>query len=296
VNYLKKTIGDFIDDDCTTQAAALAYYTLFALPPLLLVIISMVGLFFGRQAAEGKIQGQIQGLLGPEAAAQAETMVQKANEPHSAGVAGAALGSLALLFGATGAFVQLQTSLDRIWRVKPDPAKGGIRNLITQRIFSFGTVVAMGLLLLVSLAVSTVIEAVGSTHGAGISKGSLLVMESAGSFLIIWGLFATVFKLLPDAHIQWRQVWVGALVTAALFTVGKYLISSYLGKTAMASAYGQAGSLVLIVLWIYYSSIIVLLGAEFTRVWTEAHGDPVEPKEGAVRYAPRQKLRPARAA
>ncbi|HLG99932.1 MAG TPA: YihY/virulence factor BrkB family protein [Bryobacteraceae bacterium] len=287
MRYLKQTISDFVDDNGQTQAAALAYFSLFALPPLLLLVISIAGLAFGREAAQGKVQAQIQGLIGSGAASQISTMVAKAGQHSSTGAVATGLGLLALIFGATSAFSQLQQSLNTIWRVKPDPKASGIKNFVVGRIFSFGMVVAIGFLLLVSLVIDTILTGFGGMIKgwlpAGFSEALLHGITFLVSFIVISIMFAAIFKVLPDAAIEWRQVSVGAIATAALFTVGKFLIGFYLGRSGTASMYGAAGSLVLIVLWLYYSSIIVLVGAEFTRVWSESHGKVIEPKKGAVR-------------
>lgn len=286
MHLLKQTISDFIDDDCMTQAAALAYFTLFALPPLLLVVISIVGLALGHDAAQGKIQAEIQGLIGPSAAQQIGTMIQKAGRQTSSGTVGTVLGILALLFGATSAFVQLQTSLNTIWHVKPDPAAGGVKVFIVERLLSFGMVVSVGFLLLVSLAVSAALDAMGGIVAqwlpSELSRALLIAAGFAVSFAVISALFAAIFKILPDAKLNWKQIWTGGIGTAFLFNVGKYLIGLYLGKSGAAGYYGEAGSLILVVLWIYYSSLIVLLGAEFTKVWSLRHGRATQPKKGAI--------------
>jgi membrane protein len=289
-----------MDDDCMTMAAALAYYTTFSIAPLLLIIISIVGLVFGRQAVQHEIQGQIQGLIGPGPASQVGAMVQNAGRHSSTGILGAALGILALLFGATGALTQLQSSLDKIWHVKPDPRVGGVKNFVGQRILSLGMILAIAFLLLVSLAVSAGLSAFGSYAASVLPhafSGPLLrAIGFIVSLAIIAALFAAMFKFLPDAKIWWTDVWIGAAMTSLLFTIGKFLIGIYLGHSGTASTYGAAGSLVLIVLWIYYSSMIFLYGAEFTAVWSEAHSGAVQPKKGAVRVTTEEKLEPHRAA
>lgn len=279
----KKAIGRFMDDDCTTMAAALAYYTTFSIAPLLLIVISIVGLIFGHDAVQHQITAQVEGLIGHGAASQVGAMVQNAGQHNSTGVLGAALGLLALLFGATGAFTQLQSSFNRIWRVKPDPKAGGVKNFLGQRILSLGMILAIAFLLIVSLAVSAALSAFGSVISGYLPKGFseplLQLLAQLGSLVVIGLLFGAMFQVLPDAKIRWRDAITGATVTAILFMVGKYLIGLYLGHSSTASAYGAAGSLVLIVLWIYYSSLILLLGAEFTAVRT---GD-VQPKPGAIK-------------
>ena len=286
MNTLKKTVVDFIDDNCTTMAAALAYYTLFALPSLLLVVISAAGLVFGRQEVENKIQSEIETLVGKGAGTQVGAMVQHAAGSSST-IIGTALGLLALAYSATTSFAQLQTALNTIWRVEPDPNKSGIINFFKTRLLSFFLVVGIAILFLAFLAVGAAISAAGKTATdwlpSGISQAAWYGIEAAVSFIVFAFLFAALFKMLPDADLSWKQVRAGAIATALLFTVGKFLIGLYLGHTGAASAYGAAGSLVLVVLWVYYSSMIVLLGAEFTRAWSEAHREVIQPERGAIR-------------
>jgi membrane protein len=285
--YLKRIIREFIDDDCSTKAAALAYFITFSLAPLLLIVIAVVGLVVGRQEVQGRLQEQIQNLVGSGAASQIQTMIQTASEHRQAGITGAIVGFLTLLLGATTVFVQLQAALNGVWHVKPDPRASSIRNLITQRLLSFAMIIGIAFLLLVSLVVSATIAALGGMFKSMLpddfSAPLLGAIDWTVSFVIVTILFAAVFKVLPDVVVEWRQVWAGATLTALLFTFGKTLIGLYLGKSGVASAYGAAGSLVILVFWIYYSSMIVLFGAEFTKVWAEAHGSRTEPKKGAIR-------------
>jgi membrane protein len=297
---ISKAVTHFMDDDCTTMAAALAYYTTFAIAPLLLIIISIVGLVFGRDVVENEIQTQIQGLIGEGAATQVGTMVENAGQHSSTGVPGAVIGIIALAAGATGAFTQLQSSLNRVWHVKPDPRAGGVKNFIGSRILSLGMTLGVAFLLLVSLAVSAALSAFGHFASGflphGFSASALQAIGFVVSLVIVAVLFAAMFKVLPDAEIAWRDVWTGAGITAVLFTIGKFLIGMYLGHSGIASAYGAAGSFVLIVLWIYYSSLICLFGAEFTAVWASAHSGEAQPKPGAVRVEYEEQIRPIRAA
>jgi membrane protein len=297
---LSGAVSHFIDDDCTTMGAALAYYTTFSIAPLLLIVISIVGLIFGRAAAQGEIQGQIQGLIGSGAATQVSSMIKNAGDHSSTGIFGAALGMLALLAGATGAFAQLQSSLNRIWHVKPDPHAGGVKNFIGQRVLSLGMILAIAFLLLVSLAVSAALSAFGTFVSGflpqGFSAPLLSAIEFVVSLVIIAALFAAIFKVLPDAQIEWGDVAIGAAATAILFTAGKFGIGMYLGHSGTANAYGAAGSFVLIVLWIYYSSLILLLGAELTAAWAGVHAGIVRPKSGAVRVEMEEHVKPQQAA
>jgi membrane protein len=294
--YLSGTFNRFLDDDCTTMAAAIAYYTTFSVAPLLLIVVSVVGLIFGRAAVEHQIETQIAGLVGSGTAKQVAAMVESAGRHNSTGIPAAVLGLAALLLGATGAFAQLQSSLNTIWRVRPDPRVGGVKNFLLQRVLSFGMIMAIAFLLLVSLAVTAAIAAFGdflsSFLPAGFSGELLQLIGFLVSFATITALFATIYKLLPDAVIRWREVWFGAGITSLLFTIGKSLIGAYLGRSGASNAYGAAGSLVLLVLWIYYSSIVFLIGAEFTEVWAETHAGPAHPKPGAVCAVVQKNIQP----
>jgi membrane protein len=285
--YLKRVFQLFSDDDCLTTSAAIAYYTVFSLPPLLLLVIGVAGLVFGREVVQQQLQQQIAGLIGADAAGQVGAMVEAAGRNRSSGMIGAVAGGIVLLFGATGAMAALQDALNKTWHVKPDPNAAFVRTFIGKRVLSFLMILGIGFLLLVSLAVSAGLAAFGTWVGAMLPEavsGTLLqIVWVLLSLAVITVLFAAMFKFLPDAAIQWRDVWVGAALTSVLFTGGKSLIGIYLGRSGAASAYGAAGSLVLIVLWIYYASIILLIGAELTKVWSSAHGRPIRPEPGAVR-------------
>jgi len=287
VGLLKGTVQSFIDDDCMTMGAALAYYTVFSLAPLMLMVISIAGLALGREAVQHSLVTQIGSLIGPEAAREVQTMLTHATQDTSGGIIGTVVGIVALLAGATGTFASLQDALNRLWRVKPDPNAGGIKAFIGKRLMSFGMILGVAFLLLVSLAVSAALSSFGSWAGgvlpSSLSGGFLKVLNIVVSFLVITLLFGTIFKFLPDAKIEWKGVWPGAAVTSILFTAGKTAIGLYLAKSATASAYGAAGSFVLIIVWLYYASLILLLGAEFTRLWMTSTGDDAPPEPGAVR-------------
>ncbi len=293
--YFKAAFKGFNDDDCMTQGAAIAYYTVFSLPSLLLIIVAVVGLFLGREAVQGQLQQQIQGLIGQGAGSQVQAMVSHANQHHGGGIVSTVIGIIALLFGASGAFIALQQALNRAWQVKPDPNRSTVKDFLSKRLLSIAMILGIGFLLLVSLALSAAVSALGAWAGAILPKaltGPLLrVLTAAVSFVVTFVLFGAIFKVLPDVQIRWKDVWVGAVITAALFTVGKEAIGYYVGKSGTASAYGAAGSLMVIVLWIYYASLIVLFGAEFTQVWAEAHGHALQPDKGAMRVV--QEERPA---
>jgi membrane protein len=286
-SLLKDSGRDFVEDDCSTQAAALSYYTVFSLPPLLLLLLMLVGALVDRRKVEGAIQTQINSLMGSGAAEQIRTILQFAHRPGSGGIIATVVGLVTLLLGAAGAFGQLQAALNRAWEVVPDPQQGGLKAFLIKRVFSFGMVLSVAFLLLVSLVLSAALSGLGDRLGdmlpEGLSSTLLQVLNQVLSFVVITALFAAIFKVLPDATAAWRDVWVGAAVTALLFVLGKYLIGLYLGRSNPGEAFGAAGSLALILVWIYYSSMILLFGAEFTQAWAEKRGSGVAPEKGAVR-------------
>ena len=283
----RQTVRDFIEDDCPTMAAALAYYTVFSLAPLLLIVISLAGLIFGPQQVQAAITQQVQSAIGQEGAKQVATMISGAGRQSSTGWLGAIFGFAALILGATTAFVQLQAALNRAWEVKPDPAASGAKSFLGKRLLSFGMVLTLAFLLLVSLILSAAVSMAGHWLQQFLPSWiSSWMLEGANSLLslaVIAVLFAAIFRYLPDARVEWRDVRAGAILTAVLFVIGKFALGYYLGKSSAASGYGAAGSLVLILLWTYYSSMILLLGAEFTQSWAQAKGRSIEPEAGAVR-------------
>lgn len=284
---LQQTFKEFSDDNCSRMAAALAYYTIFSLPPLLVLIISVVGIFVDPADVQGEIEAQIQRLIGTEGATQVQDMIVAANEKTQGNVWGWLLGTAALIFGATGAFMQLQGALNTAWQVQPKPDNAGLLRMIMKRLLSFGMVLGIAFLLLVSLVLSAALAAFGGFLAnllpGGVSQGILVALNVGITLVIIAFLFAAIFKILPDARITWRDVGVGATVTALLFVLGKFAIGFYLGTSDVGSTYGAAGSLALILTWIYYSAMILLLGAEFTQVWTCRYGTRIQPAEDAVR-------------
>jgi membrane protein len=286
MQFLKRIFSEFIDDDCPAMAAALAYYTVFSLAPLLVVIVAVAGFIFGEQTVRAAIQEQIHTIIGGGAAQQVDTMVLHANQRSSSSLIGTVIGIVVLLFGATTAFAQLQSALNKAWEVMPDPAQGGLWNFFSKRVMSLGMVLGIAFLLLVSLTLSAALSAAGGMIAEmipGYSSTLLWALNAGLSFMVITVLFAAMFKVLPDAEIGWKDVAVGAVVTSVLFAAGKFGLAFYLGRTDPASGYGAAGSIVLILLWIYYASMILLFGAEFTQVWAETHGAGIRPEKGAVR-------------
>ena len=278
---------EFVDDDCQTQAAALSYYTIFSLPPLLLLILLLLGAVLDPQDIRGHLEAQLGALMGPSAIGQIRSIIEQAQSPGSDNVLTTVLSVGALLLGASGAFGQLQAAINRAWEVAPDPAQGGIKAFLLKRVFSFGIILSVAFLLLVSLVLSAALSAFGGALGAmlpeGLSATLLQVLNQVLSLVVITGLFAALFKVLPDATVVWRDVWVGAAVTAVLFVVGKFLIGVYLGQSNPGQAFGAAGSLAVLLVWIYYSSMILLYGAEFTQIWAERRGQGIRPERGAVR-------------
>jgi membrane protein len=279
---VKDSVTSLIDDKGPRLAAALAFYTLLSLSPLVVIAVAIAGLAFGEEAARGQIAAELSGVVGAHGASVIETLVQNAERPE-AGVASSIIGLVVLLFGASGVFGELQDALNTIWRVEPKPGLG-LRGLIRERLFSFAMVMGVAFLLLVSLVVSAVLAAAGKYLSGHLPGGDLVwnLLNGAISLVVIAGLFAATFKTVPSAHIAWRDVWIGAAVTALLFTLGKFAIGLYLGRSSVSSTYGAAGSLVALIVWVYYSAIILFFGAAFTRVYAERFGSHIEPSENAV--------------
>lgn len=293
VSLLKQTGKEIGEDNCTSMSAAIAYYTLFSLPPLLVILVGVAGAVFGAEAVQEQITGQVGGLVGDQGGAEIETMIRNAGDLGGGSVVGKVLGLLALLFGATGAFGQLQQSLNRAWEVRPDPAGSGINNFIGKRVLSFGMVLTVAFLLVVSLAVSALLSGLFTSVESAIGPAGAVfawigeVVVSLGIFTL---LFAAIFKLLPDAEITWRDVWVGALATSLLFIVGKFAIGFYLGRSDPGAAFGAAGSVVVILVWLYYTALLLLAGAEFTQVWAKRYGSRIEPADDAVRVVEEERV------
>jgi membrane protein len=282
---LKRTVSDFMADDCMTMSAALSYYTVFSLPSLLLLILLLLGAILSPEDVRGTIETQINTLMGPAGADQVRSILAHAHAPGG-NLPATLVGVGILLLGATGAFGQLQQALNRIWGVKPNPHQSGYKALLSKRLLAAGMILVIAFLLLVSLVISAVLSAFGRTLGqmlgSGISGAVLWAIDAALSIGVITVLFAAMFVVLPDAKIRWKDVWVGALLTTLLFLVGKYLLGFYLAHSNPAQAFGAASSLALMFLWIYYSSIILFFGAEFTEKWAERHGG-IRPEHGAMR-------------
>ena len=280
---LRRALAGWWNDDVPRLGASLAFYTLFALAPILVVAIAIGGLIFGPEAVRGEIVGQIQGLIGRGGAEAVQSMLEGASKP-STSITATVVGIITFFLGATGAFLELQTALNTIWRVKPKSDGRYLQILVMQRVISFGLVVALGFLLVTSLLVSAGLAAI-DTYMGNAFPGVVVLWEALNvlvSLGVITLLFAMIYKVLPDVKLVWRDVWVGALVTAGLFTIGKLVIGLYLGTTSIASTYGAAGSVVVILVWVYYSAQVILLGAEFTRAYVEEFGRRPRPEEFAT--------------
>jgi membrane protein len=282
--FLKTTVNEWVEAEPFQLAAALSYYTLFSLAPLLLIAIGVAGFVFGREAAQNQIVETLQGMIGQDSAKTVQEMIQASNEKPKAGMLSTIIGFVALLFGAGGVVGQLQTSLNRIWEVKPKPGQG-IWGFLRQRFFSFAMVLAIGFLLLVSLVVTAVLSSFTGMLSSFLGDATFVghTIDIVVSFGFVTLLFALIYKYVPDVEIQWRDVWVGAALTSILFTLGKYLIGLYIGTSGVSSTFGAAGSLITILVWVYYSSLIFFLGAEFTRVYATEYGSGVAPAENAQR-------------
>ena len=280
--FLKTTINEWVEAEPFQLAAALSYYTLFSLAPLLLIAIGVAGLVFGREAAQNQIVETLQGMIGQDSAKAVQEMIQASSEKPKTGMLSTIIGFVALLFGAGGVVGQLQTSLNKMWEVTPKPGQG-IWGFLRQRFFSFAMVLAIGFLLLVSLVVTAVLSSFTSMLSSFLGDATFVAhaIDILVSFGFVTLLFALIYKYVPDVEIQWRDVWVGAALTSILFTIGKYLIGLYIGTSGVNSTFGAAGSLITILVWVYYSSLIFFLGAEFTRVYATQYGSGVAPAENA---------------
>jgi membrane protein len=284
---LRRTVSELLNDDALTLSAALAYYGVFSIPPLLIIVLAVASVLFGEKAAQGRIMREIAGTVGEPVAVAIQGVLQSAHR-SGAGWLASLVAGVTLLFVASGAFVQLQHSLNIIWKVRPHTGPV-IYHVLIDRVLSLLCMLATGLLLLFSVVVTSALVTLGKVLSPGAFPGGLTVWQvtNAGvAFIIITILFAMMFKILPDATVRWGDVWLGATVTGLLFTAGKYCLGLYLSRASVVSAYGAAGSLVVIMLWVYYSSLIMLFGAELARVYAESRGHAGRPKNDAERTYP----------
>lgn len=279
---LKEAFQEWQDDKASRLAAALAYYTVFSLAPLVIIAIAIAGAIFGEEAARGELVGQIESLVGAQGAQVIQTAINNANQPNTSSIA-SIISIAVLLFGASGVFAQLQDALNTIWGVQVDPNMG-VMGFVRKRILSFGAVLGIGFLLLVSLVISAVLSAVSHYLSNFVPGIDFLwqLLDLVVSFAVITFLFALMFKFLPDVKIKWGDVWIGAIITSLLFTLGKYLLGLYLGRGSLGSTYGAAGSLVVLLAWIYYSAQILFFGAELTEVYAKKFGSQIVPDDHAI--------------
>ncbi|MBV9484415.1 MAG: YihY/virulence factor BrkB family protein [Acidobacteria bacterium] len=301
-DLLKDTVNGFIEDEALSRAASIAYFTIFSIAPLLLIVISIAGLVFGHEAAQAAILGQFSGLMGKSSGQALQTMLQSAgSQSQKSGAIATIVGVVTLLITASGAFGEIQSGLNKIWKAEP---KAGLTRLVRARIASIGLIMTLGFLLVVSLAVSAGLAALGHWVEGFFPGGKVLmaVVNFVITLVLLSAVFAAIYKVLPDKQIAWRDVAVGAVATALLFTIGKSLIGIYIGSTNVAESYGTAGSLIVILLWIYYSTVTFLLGAEFTRAYAERFGSHSTQPQTEVarpsspsRPAPGPELKPATA-
>jgi membrane protein len=287
-DLIRQTIKEWSEDKVPRLGAALAYYTMFSLAPLLIIAIAIAGFVFGEEAARGRVTAELGSLINDDAASMVEDLILNARRP-AAGLVATVVGVVTLLVGASGVIGQLKDSMNTIWEVAPKPGRG-IIGLVKDRFLSLAMVLGIGFLLLASLLLSAGLSAVSDYAFGEESTGMLQVLSFVVSFAVITLLFAVIYKVLPDVKIAWRDVWIGALVTAFLFNVGKFLIGQYLSRSTTASVFGAAGSLILILLWIYYSAQILFFGAEFTQVYANRYGTKLAPAEGAVALTTNQRV------
>jgi membrane protein len=292
-DVITETFTKWIDDKSPRLAAALSYYTVFAMAPTLVIVIAVASIVFGQEAAQGKIVSEIDGLVGREGAEAVETILKNSARDESGPIA-TVVGFIALIAGATSVFIELQDSLNSIWGVAPKPGRG-IMGMLRDRFLSFAMVVGSGFVLMVSLVVSAGIAALGdwlSSAMPNVSVVLLQVIQNAVSIAIFTVLIGGIYKVLPDARIAWRDVMIGGAITAVLFTIGKFLIGLYLGQGSIASTYGAAGSLAVLFVWVYYSALIFFLGAEFTQVYANRWGRRVQPAANAILLSNRECIQP----
>ena len=275
---LKTTLQGWINDYAASMGAALAFYTLFSIAPLLLIVLSITGFVFGVEAARGEIAGQLENLLGEQGALAVQGLLQNVSKPEE-GLIASIIGVVLLLIGATTVFNELQSSLDRIWHSPERPKINGLLALVRERLLSFGLILGIGFILMVSLLFSAGLAAMYQWWSPQFKEWVYLLnlINIGFSFLMTTAMFALIYKLMPSVKIRWSEVWIGAVITAILFTAGKHLIGLYIGRSAITSGFGVAGSLVALLVWVYYSAQIFLLGAEFTWAYSNIYGSRRQP-------------------
>jgi len=280
---LKNTTIAFVNDEAFKLSASLSYYTIFALGPLLIIVISLSAIVYGRDVVEGRLYKQLSDLIGSDAALQIQNILSNAQHTHATTL-GAIIGFIILFIGATGVFTEIQGSINFIWSVRAKPKKGWLKYLLN-RLLSFSLVIGLGFVLLVSLIINALINLLSETLTKKFPHFPVGLFNLANSLIIltvITCLFAVIYKILPDAIIAWKDAWIGSIFTAALFLLGKFLIGYYLGKSNLGVTYGAAASVVILLAWVYYSSVILYFGAEFTKIYALHSGEGIRPKQTAV--------------
>jgi len=283
IEVLKNTVSGFSDDKITKLSASLAYYTIFSMAPLLVLIISLCGVFLGKEAAEGQINQKLSGVVGSDTAQQLQEMIKSASAGGTGKIA-AIIGAITLLVGATSVFAEIQDSINMIWGLKPKPKRGWLK-MLQNRFLSFSVIASLGFLLLVSLGITTIIDGFSERLRMFFPEVTVIlfyIINLAITLAVVTTIFGVIFKVLPDAKIKWKDVMAGAIATALLFMIGKFAISFYISKSNVGSTYGTAGSFVVLLLWIYYSSIILYFGAEFTKAYAVKYGSEIHPNHYAV--------------
>lgn len=283
LDIIKAAFSGFSNDKVTKLSGSLAYATIFSMAPLLMVIISLCSIFLGREAVEGKIYQQLTGFVGSATAIQLQEMIRSASLAGK-GTLSAVIGGVTLLIGSTAVFAEIQDSINTIWGLKPKPKKGWLK-LLKNRFLSFSIIASLGFLLLVSLAITTLIDGLGEklmAHFPDVTVVVFYIINIVFTLVIITIIFAVIFRVLPDAKIKWRDVFTGSLITAILFMLGKFGISLYISKSNIGSSYGAAGSMVILLLWVYYSSLILYFGAELTKAYAVKYGSKIYPNDYAV--------------
>jgi len=297
---VRKAIASWVADYAPSMGAALSYYSVFSLAPLLLIVISIAGLAFGEEAVRGELFGQLNGLLGADAAKAIEGLLASVSQPTE-DIASTVIGVAVMLIGATTVFGELQDALDRIWRAPARDRTGGLWGLVRERLLSFGMILGLSFMLMVSLVFSAAVAALGKWWAGAFGSWELLLqcVNLVVGFALTTVVFAMIYKLMPRVSVQWRDVWIGSLVTALLFTIGRFLIGLYIGKSGVASGFGAAGSLIVVFVWVYYSAQIFLIGAEFTWVYATTYGSmrhlPEKPEDKTVEELPNSVAGPAQA-
>ncbi|NTW03301.1 MAG: YihY/virulence factor BrkB family protein [Oscillochloris sp.] len=281
-SLLADTWAEWNTDRATRLGASLAFFTVLSLSPLLILAVAIAGIIFGQVAAQGELLAQARSLIGLQGAEAIQTMIESANRP-GAGIVATIISVITLLFGASGVFGELQAAMNTIWGVEPRPDRG-FMGMLKERLFSFSLVLSVGFLLLVSLILSSILSALGGQLRSVMPSFNVIwqVVEVVVSFCVITLIFAALYKYIPDVHINWRDVWVGAIVTSLLFTIGRFVLGLYLGNSSTTSVYGAAGSLVVVLLWVFYSAQIIFFGAEFTQVYANRFGSQILPSDNAV--------------